>query len=85
VSKRAPLGFMTFEPYAAVAYETLDVEMAYDDSNGDPVSVSMEGENDVRFTLGAGLNFVAGQLFADYSFANTNSFSFGIALGNLDR
>lgn len=84
-SKRAPLGFMTFEPYAAIAYETLDVDVAYDDGNGNPVEVSLEGENDIRFTIGAGLNFVAGHLFADYSFANTNNFSFGLALGNVGR
>lgn len=84
-SKRAPLGFMTFEPYAAVAYEKLDVDLAYEDGDGDPVAVSLEGENDIRFTIGAGLNFVAGHLFADYSFANTNNFSFGLALGNVGR
>lgn len=84
-SKRAALGFMTFEPYAAVAYEQLDVDLAYDDTNGSPVEVSLEGENDVRFTVGAGLNFVAGHVFADYSFANTNNFSFGLALGNVGR
>lgn len=84
-SKRAPVGFLTFEPYAAVAWEKLDVELDYDDANGEPVNVSMEGENDVRFTLGAGFNFVAGQVWADYSFANTNNFSFGLALGNLGR
>jgi len=84
-SKRAPVGFMTLEPYAVMAYEKLNVDLAYDDGNGNPVDVSMEGENDIRFTLGAGLNFVAGQLFLDYSFANTNNFSFGLALGNLGR
>ena len=85
-SKRAPIGgFLTFEPYAAASWETLDVDLAYEDANGEPVSVSLEGENDVRFTLGAGLNFVAGHLWADYSFANTNNFSFGLALGNVGR
>ena len=85
LSKRLPLGFMTFEPYSALAWEKLDVDLAYEDGNGDPVDVSLEGENDIRFTLGAGLNFVAGHLFADYSFANTNNFSFGLALGNVGR
>jgi hypothetical protein len=45
----------------------------------------VEGENSFRFTLGAGINFVAGQLWADYSFADTANFSFGLALGNLGR
>ncbi len=84
-SRRAPVGFMTLEPYAALAYETLSVDVAYDDGNGNAQSVSMEADNTMRFTLGAGLNFVAGQLWADYSFANTSSFSFGLALGNVAR
>jgi len=84
-SKRAPVGFLTFEPYAAVAWEKLDVDLDYEDASGEPVNVSLEGENDVRFTIGAGFNFVAGHLWADYSFANTDNFSFGLALGNLGR
>lgn len=84
-SKGLPVGFLTLEPYAAVAWEQLDVDLAYDDANGNPVEFSMEGENDMRFTVGAGLNFVAGHIFADYSFANTNNFSFGLALGNVGR
>jgi hypothetical protein len=31
------------------------------------------------------LNFVAGHLWADYNFAATNNFSFGLALGNTGR
>lgn len=84
-SKRAPVGFMILEPYAAISWQKLDVDLAYDDTNGDPVNVSLEGKNDVCFTLGAGLNFAAGQIWADYNFANTNSFSFGLALGNVAR
>jgi hypothetical protein len=84
-SKRAPVGFLVFEPYASVAWEQLSVDLAYEDANGNPVEVSLDGENDVRFTVGAGFNFVAGHLWADYSFANTNNFSFGLALGNVGR
>ena len=84
-SKRLPIGFATFEPYGAMGWEKLDVDVEYADTNGEPVVVTMEGENSFRFTLGAGLNFAAGQVWADYSFADTNSFSFGLALGNLGR
>jgi hypothetical protein len=82
-SKRAPLGFLTLEPYVALAYEKLDVDVSYQDDSDQAVDVKLEGDNDIRFTVGAGLNFVAGQLFADYSFAATNNFSFGLALGNV--
>lgn len=84
-SKRMPVGFATFEPYGTVAYENLDVDVQYPDANDQPVDVSLEGENAFRFTVGAGFNFVAGQVWADYSFANTSNFSFGLALGNLGR
>ena len=84
-SKRMPIGFATFEPYGGVAYESLDLDVEYADANGDPVAISMEGENSFRFTLGAGLNFAAGQVWADYNFSDTSNFSFGLALGNVGR
>jgi hypothetical protein len=82
-SKRAPLGFLTFEPYAGVAWETFSADISYEDANGDLQDVSVDGENDMRFTIGAGFNFLIGHLWADYNFANTNNFSFGLALGNV--
>jgi hypothetical protein len=82
-SKRAPVGFLTFEPYAGVAWESFSADLSYDDTNGDPVDVSLDGGNDMRFTLGAGFNFVFAHLWADYNFADTNNFSFGLALGNV--
>ena len=82
-SKRAPAGFVTFEPFAAVAWERIEVDIAYEDTNGEPVEIALEGENPFRFTIGAGINFAAGHLWADYSVANTSNFSFGLALGNI--
>jgi hypothetical protein len=82
-SKRAPVGFLTFEPYAGVAWERFSADLSYDDANGDPVDVSLDGGNDMRFTIGAGFNFLFGHLWADYNFAGTNNFSFGLALGNV--
>ena len=84
-SRRMPVGFMTFEPYGGVAYESLDLDVEYADSNDEAVAVSMEGENSFRFTLGAGLNFAAGQVWADYNFSDTSNFTFGLALGNVGR
>jgi len=86
-SRRMPVGFATFEPYGAVAYESLDLDVEYADTNDppQPVAVSMEGENSFRFTIGAGFNFSAGQVWADYNFSDTSNFSFGLALGNLGR
>lgn len=84
-SKRMPIGFMTFEPYGGIAYESLDLDVEYADTNDEAVAISMEGENSFRFTLGAGLNFAAGQVWADYNFSDTSNFTFGLALGNVGR
>jgi hypothetical protein len=84
-SKRAPVGFLIFEPYAGVAWEKFNADLSYDDTNGDPVTVSLDGGNDMRFTIGAGFNFLIGHLWADYNFADTANFSFGLALGNVGR
>jgi hypothetical protein len=84
-SKRAPLGFLVFEPYAGVAWEKFSADLSYDDTNGNLVDVSLDGGNDVRFTLGAGFNFVIGHVWADYNFAHTDNFSLGLALGNQGR
>jgi hypothetical protein len=81
-SKRAPVGFLIFEPYAGVGWERFNVDLSYDDSNNNPVNLSLDGNNTMRFTLGAGFNFVIGHLWADYNWADTNSFSFGLAVGN---
>jgi hypothetical protein len=82
-SKRAPVGFLSFEPYAGVAWEKFSVDLSYDDTSGNPVDVSLDGSNTMRFTLGAGFNFVVGHLWADYNWADTKNFSFGLALGNV--
>lgn len=84
-SKRFPVGFATFEPYGSMGWEKLDVDVEYADASDEPVLVTMEGDNAFRFTIGAGLNFVAGQVWADYSFSDISNFSFGLALGNLGR
>ncbi|HXV12717.1 MAG TPA: DUF6588 family protein, partial [Candidatus Krumholzibacteria bacterium] len=44
-SKRLPVGFATLEPYGIVAYESLDLDVEYADTNDQPVAVSMEAEN----------------------------------------
>jgi hypothetical protein len=84
-SKRLPVGFATLEPYGIASYQKLDLDVEYADANNQPVAVSLEGDNAFAFTIGAGLNFAVGQFWADYSFADTNNFSFGLALGNLGR
>ncbi len=82
-SKRAPVGFLTFEPYAGVAWESFSADISYEDTNGALEDISIDGGNDMRFTVGAGFNFLIGHLWADYNFADTNNFSFGLALGNV--
>lgn len=82
-SKRASIGFLTFEPYTGVAWESFSADVSYEDTNGDLQNISLDGGNDMRFTIGAGFDFLIGHLWADYNFANTDNFSFGLALGNM--
>lgn len=84
-SKNLPAGFLTLEPYGVVGYEKLNVDVSYDGPNGEAEDISLEGDNSMRFTVGAGFNFVAGHMWADYTFASTSTFSFGLALGNVGR
>lgn len=82
-SKRASIGFLGFEPYAGVAWESFSADVSYEDTNGELQNISLDGGNDMRFTIGAGFDFLIGHLWADYNFANTDNFSFGLALGNM--
>jgi hypothetical protein len=84
-SRRFPVPFVLFEPYATLAWEKLDVDLEYDGPDGEPVRIALEGQNEVRFTIGGGFNFKGGHVWADYSVSHTDNFSFGLALGNLGR
>lgn len=82
-SKRFPVGFLTFEPFTSVSWDRFKMDVVYDDASGARQEVDFDAESSIKWQIGAGLNFVAGHLWGAYNFASTNSFSFGLALGNV--
>ena len=85
-SKRYTKGFATFEPYAGIGIDSFKMDVTYDsDSGEDTTENELDFERDTNFhlTLGVAFNLSIINLHADYSIAGQNSFSFGLALGNL--
>lgn len=82
-SKRFPIGFLTFEPFTSLSFDRFKMDVEYDDAANAKQTVEFDAESTVKWTLGAGFNFVAGHLWGAYNLASTNSFSFGLALGNV--
>jgi len=85
VSKDFPFSFMKFTPYGGVTYDSFQTEIEYqlDATSTDTQQISFDRENSVHFTVGAGLNLVAAQIFGQFDYSLRSSFLFGIALGNL--
>jgi hypothetical protein len=53
-----------------------------DPSEGGAVSVDLDSERAVRFTVGAALNVPVFKLFADATFGGVSTFAFGFRVGN---
>lgn len=85
-SKRFPAGFATFEPYTALSLDTFKMDVEYQaDVDGTEVNVDVDFERDtsLHWTVGLSLNLVAVAIYGEYNVASQNSFSLGVALGNL--
>ena len=84
-SKDFPFSFMKFTPYGAVAFDSFKTEVDYQTAanSTETQTVSFDAENSVHFTIGAGLNLVAAQIFGQFDYSVRSSFLFGIALGNV--
>ena len=70
--------------YGGVAYESSRMGLTY--TSTDPtvppaVDITMDGANNMRFTLGAGLSLGILNIFADANFGSVTSFSGGIGFG----
>ncbi len=70
--------------YGGVAYESSKMGLTY--TSTDPtvppaVDIKMDGANNVRFTLGAGLSLGILNIFADANFGSVTNFSGGIGFG----
>jgi len=82
-SKGFEFGILMFEPYTGLSFDSFQMDVAYEGSDGSAIDLSFDRSNNVSWTIGAGLNFVAGHVFAHYAVASQSSFSFGLALGNV--
>jgi hypothetical protein len=85
-SKRLPAGFATFEPYLALSLDTFKMDVEYQaEVEGSDVDIDLDFERDTSFhlTVGLSLNLVAAAVYGEYNVASQNSFSFGVAFGNL--
>jgi hypothetical protein len=84
-SKPFPIGFAAFEPYAGFSYDSFQTDVQYKSSSSGStlLDVQFDRENTAHFTLGVGLNLVAAHAWGQFDFARQNSFSFGVAFGNL--
>jgi len=81
-SLQAGYHISVLEIYGGLGYESADVGISYESEDVDgKVDVDLKGENDIRFTVGAGVNLGAFRLNADYSFAKMSTFNAGIGLG----
>jgi hypothetical protein len=85
-SKRLPAGFATVEPYTALSIDTFKMDVAYEADVGEEevdVDLDFERSTSLHWTVGLSLNLVAVAVYGEYNVASQNSFSFGVALGNL--
>jgi hypothetical protein len=85
-SKRLAAGPLTFEPYSALSIDTFKMDVKYEsDALGSSTSIDLDFDRDTNFhwTVGTSLNLIIANLYGEYNVAGQNSFSFGLAVGNL--
>jgi hypothetical protein len=80
---QASKSFAIVEIYGGVAYESSSMDLQYVSSSGGAgnVSLSLDGENTFRVTLGAGLNLAVFHLYGDANFGAVTNFSAGLGFG----
>jgi hypothetical protein len=80
-SKRFPAGFAIIEPYVGVGYDMASMDVTYDfegDDGAEPISLEMESDAAMRFTLGLHLQAAVVDLNAEYNIAGQNGFALGL-------
>jgi hypothetical protein len=72
--------------YGGLGYQTSTLDLKYDStvpSAPGNVSLSLDGENTVAFTVGAGLSFGVFKIFADINVGSVTNLSGGIGFGGI--
>ena len=80
-SKRFPAGFAIIEPYVGVGYDMFSMDVTYDfedEAEVEPITLEMESDAAMRFTLGLHLRAAFLDLNGEYSIAGQNGFALGL-------
>jgi len=75
--------------YGGLGYEMANTDIAYnyegEEGAEEDIRFELEGSNNVRFTVGVGLNLGPVRLHTDYNIADQSVFSFGLGYGFRDK
>lgn len=83
-SKRFGFGLLAAEPFTGLSIDTFGMTLDYEsDVTGSQLEVEFDNETSLHWTVGLGFNFLIGYVHGEYHVASQNSFSFGLALGNV--
>ncbi len=80
-SKRFPSGFAIIEPYAGLSFDTFQMDVAYDDEDGDPVALEFDSSSTAHLTLGLHAQASVVSLYGEYNLAKQSGFAFGMGFG----
>ena len=80
---QASKSFSVLEVYGGLAYEKSTMDLGYTSTTagGGNVSISLDGANTFRATLGLGLNLAIFHIYGDANFGSVTNFSAGIGFG----
>ena len=76
-----PLVFAVVEPYAGLSMDTFQMDVEYDDEDGDPVSVEFDSRSTAHLTLGLHAQVTVVSLYGEYNIAEQSGFAVGMGFG----
>lgn len=80
-SMSVPLVFAVIEPYAGLSMDTFQMNVEYDDEDGDPMSVEFDSRSTAHLTLGLHAQVTVVSLYGEYNIAEQSGFAFGMGFG----
>jgi hypothetical protein len=76
-------GLVKLQPYVGIGYDTFSMDLAYTSTTDptDHISVSMDKESNVHFTLGAQLSLALVKLHGEFNVAANTGAAIGLSFG----
>jgi hypothetical protein len=74
-------GWARLEPYAGLSYDTFQMDVSYETSEGEPVDLSFDSKSTAHLTLGLSAALSAVSLYGEYNIADQSGFAFGLSIG----